>query len=107
MLIRSTITPSWHVLKLFPVPRDFGVSSEFRIERGKTWSAPACATHVKKFEIYRYDPDAGRIRVSTLRGRSPGLRTDGPGCSNQDQDEIDPTLTFRRSCVRASAAHVQ
>ena len=27
--------------------------------RGKTWPAPAGATHIKTFEIYRYDPDSG------------------------------------------------
>ena len=67
MLIRSSDQlPRGTALKRFPVPRNFGVSSESRIERGKTWSAPAGATRVKKFEIYRYDPELRRgIRAST------------------------------------------
>jgi hypothetical protein len=32
------------------VPRNFGMSPSSRIERGKTWPAPAGATRVKKFE---------------------------------------------------------
>jgi hypothetical protein len=61
MFIRSSEQlPSVTVLKRFPIPRSFNVSTESRIERGKTWHAPADATRVKKFEIYRYDPDSGQ-----------------------------------------------
>jgi succinate dehydrogenase / fumarate reductase, iron-sulfur subunit len=69
MFIRSSDQlPSVTVLKRFPVPRNFNVSSESRIERGKTWHAPADARRVKKFEIYRYDPDSGQNRgFATVR----------------------------------------
>jgi succinate dehydrogenase / fumarate reductase, iron-sulfur subunit len=61
MFIRSSDQlPSLTVLKRFPIPRNFNVSTESRVERGKTWPAPADATRVKKFEIYRYDPDSGQ-----------------------------------------------
>jgi succinate dehydrogenase/fumarate reductase cytochrome b subunit len=61
MFIRSSDQlPRVTALKRFPVPRNFNVSTESRIERGKTWHARADATHVKKFEIYRYDPDSGQ-----------------------------------------------
>src|SRR4249919_84953 len=100
MLIRSSDQlPRGTALKRFPVPRNFGVSSESRIERGKTWSAPAGATRVKRFEIYRYDPESHR---------NPSIDTfevDLDACGPMVLDalikikkEIDSTLTFRRSC---------
>jgi len=60
MIIRSSEQlPRTTLLKRFPLPRNFGVSRESRIECGRTWPAPAGATRVKTFEIYRYDPDSG------------------------------------------------
>jgi len=61
MIIRSSEQlPRTTLLKRFPLPRNFGVSRESRIECGRTWPAPAGATRVKTFEIYRYDPGATR-----------------------------------------------
>ena len=55
MLIESSNqVPRTTLLKRFPVPRNFGVAPGSRIERGKTWPAPAGAVRVKSFEIYRY-----------------------------------------------------
>ena len=34
------------------------MSPESRLDRGKTWPAPAGTTRVKALEIYRYDPDS-------------------------------------------------
>ena len=100
MFIRSSDQlPSVTVLKRFPVPRNFNVSTESRIERGKTWHAPADATRVKNFEIYRYDPDSGQNpRIDTYE-----VALDACGPMVLDalitiKNEIDPTLTFRRSC---------
>ena len=91
--------PRVTVLKRFPVPRNFNVSSESRIERGKTWPAPAGATRVKKFEIYRYDPDSGQNpRIDTYE---VDLDACGPMVLDaliKIKNEIDSTLTFRRSC---------
>jgi len=100
MLIRSSDQlPRGTALKRFPVPRNFGVSPESRIERGKTWSAPAGATRVKKFEIYRYDPDSHRNpRIDTFE---VDLDACGPMVLDaliKIKNEIDSTLTFRRSC---------
>ena len=100
MFIRSSDQlPSVTVLRQFPVPRNFNVSPESRIERGKTWQAPADATRVKKFEIYRYDPDSGQNpRIDTYE---VDLDTCGPMVLDAliaIKNEIDPTLTFRRSC---------
>ena len=60
MLIRSSDQlPRVTALKRFPVPKNFNASAESRIERGRTWPAPANATRLTTFEIYRYNPDAG------------------------------------------------
>jgi hypothetical protein len=100
MFIRSSDQlPSLTVLKRFPIPRNFNVSTESRIERGKTWHAPADATRVKKFEIYRYDPDSGQNpRIDTYEVH---LDTCGPMVLDAlitIKNEIDTALTFRRSC---------
>ena len=53
MIIRSSNQLSrFALIKRFPLPRNFGVSSESRIEKGRTWRAPAGATRSKRFEIY-------------------------------------------------------
>ena len=65
MIIESSDqVPRATLLKRFPIPRNFGVSPESRIECGKTWPAPAGATRVQTFEIYRYDPDSRREPAS-------------------------------------------
>lgn len=71
MLIRSSgQLPRVTALKRFSVPRNFNVSAESRIERGRTWPAPANATRLKKFEIYRYNPDSGQNpRIDVCEGR--------------------------------------
>ena len=61
MIIRSSDQlPRSTLLDRFPVSKNLGVAAGSRIERGRTWSAPAGATRVKTFEIYRYDPDSGQ-----------------------------------------------
>ena len=100
MIIKSSDQlPSITLLKRFPVPRNFGMSPSSRIERGKTWPAPAGATRVKKFEIYRYDPESGKNpRIDTYE---IDLDTCGPMVLDaliKIKDKIDSTLTFRRSC---------
>jgi succinate dehydrogenase / fumarate reductase iron-sulfur subunit len=91
--------PHTTLLKRFPVPKDFGVAPESRIERGKTWPVPDGATRVKAFEIYRYDPEAGDNPRLDL------FHVDLDDCGPMVLDaliwiknKIDSTLTFRRSC---------
>ena len=70
-----------------------------RITTGKTWPKPEGATNVRKFQIYRWNPDDGK---------NPSVDTyfvDMDNCGPMILDalikiknEIDPTLTFRRSC---------
>ena len=100
MLIRSSDqVPRVTVLKRFPLPRNFNVSSTSRIERGRTWPAPADASRLKRFEVYRYDPDSGQNpRIDTYQ---VDLDACGPMVLDaliKIKNEIDSTLTFRRSC---------
>ncbi|MBU0655579.1 MAG: succinate dehydrogenase iron-sulfur subunit [Gammaproteobacteria bacterium] len=69
------------------------------MKTGKTWAAPAGATRVKNFRIYRYDPDSGE----NPRWDTYQIDLDQCGPMVLDallkiKNEIDPSLTFRRSC---------
>jgi succinate dehydrogenase / fumarate reductase, iron-sulfur subunit len=82
-----------------PLPSGLGLPARSRVRPGKRWVAPAGAKRVRHFHIYRYDPDSGA---------SPRLDTyevDVDACGPMVLDalikiknEIDGTLTFRRSC---------
>ncbi len=100
MIIKSSDqVPRATLLKRFPIPRNFGVAQESRIERGRAWPAPDGATRVKTFVIYRYDPDSGENpRLDTF-----GVDLDDCGPMVLDaliwiKNKVDSTLTFRRSC---------
>lgn len=100
MIIRSSDQmPRVTVLKRFPVPKNFAVSPESRIEQGQTWPAPAGATRVKALKVYRYDPDLeGNPRLDTF---AVDLDDCGPMLLDAliwIKDKIDSTLAFRRSC---------
>ena len=73
-------------------------------KKGKTWPAPETANgkkpkRSKEFRVYRYDPDKDdnpRIDSYTV-----DLSSCGPMVLDaliKIKNEIDPTLTFRRSC---------
>ena len=70
-----------------------------RITTGKTWPKPDDATNVRKFQIYRWNPDDGQNpRVDTY---FVDMDSCGPMVLDaliKIKNEIDPTLTFRRSC---------
>ncbi|HCQ65822.1 MAG TPA: succinate dehydrogenase iron-sulfur subunit [Rhodobacteraceae bacterium] len=70
-----------------------------RIRTGKTWPKPAGATNTRKFMIYRFDPDSGdNPRVDTY---FVDMDSCGPMVLDaliKIKSEIDPGLTFRRSC---------
>lgn len=91
--------PHVTLLRRFPVPRTFGVPPGSRIERGRTWPAPAGAMRMKAFEIYRYDPDSGdNPRIDTFE---VDLDECGPMVLDAliwIKNNVDSTLTFRRSC---------
>src|ERR1039457_7348709 len=80
--------------------------AEFRLpansvvrKHGRVFKAPAGAKNVRVFKIYRYDPD------STENPRLDTYEIDMDSCGPMVLDalikiknEIDSTLTFRRSC---------
>jgi succinate dehydrogenase / fumarate reductase, iron-sulfur subunit len=78
---------------------EFTLPKNSRVREGKTWPMPEGATRVRKFRIYRWDPDTGENpRVDTYH---VDLDDCGPMILDaiiKIKNEIDPTLTFRRSC---------
>ena len=70
-----------------------------RMTTGKTWPKPEGATNLRKFSIYRWNPDDGKNpRLDTY---FVDMDTCGPMVLDaliKIKNEIDPTLTFRRSC---------
>jgi succinate dehydrogenase / fumarate reductase iron-sulfur subunit len=70
-----------------------------RVRKGKHFSAPDGAANVKVFRIYRWNPDeGGNPRIDTYE---VDLDHCGPMVLDaviKIKNEIDPTLTFRRSC---------
>ena len=78
---------------------EFTLPANSKVKEGKRWAAPEQATHVKSFRVYRWDPS---------KGENPTLDTfeiDRDACGPmvldalvKINDEIDPSLSFRRSC---------
>ena len=70
-----------------------------KIRTGKSWPQSDDATRTKTFKVYRWNPDDGRNpRLDTYE---VGLDKCGPMVLDaliKIKNEIDPTLTFRRSC---------
>jgi len=77
---------------------EFRLPKNSRIEKGKVHKADG-AKRIKNFRIYRWDPDSGdNPRVDSFE-----IDLDDCGPMVLDavikiKNEIDPTLTFRRSC---------
>ena len=69
------------------------------VKQGKTFAAPTNATNVRVFKIYRYEPSSEENpRIDTYE---VDLDTCGPMVLDaliKIKNEIDSTLTFRRSC---------
>jgi succinate dehydrogenase / fumarate reductase iron-sulfur subunit len=78
---------------------EFSLPANSKIRQGKTYPAPAGAKNVKRFRIYRYDPDSGaNPRIDTY---DIDLAACGPMVLDaliKIKNEMDATLTFRRSC---------
>ncbi|MEM7498611.1 MAG: succinate dehydrogenase iron-sulfur subunit [Pseudomonadota bacterium] len=70
-----------------------------QIKVGKTWPKPEGAKKPREFRVYRWDPDTGdNPRVDTY---TIDLEDCGPMVLDaiiKIKNEVDPTLTFRRSC---------
>ncbi|MBT3333303.1 MAG: succinate dehydrogenase iron-sulfur subunit [Rhodospirillaceae bacterium] len=78
---------------------EFNLPANSKIKGGNKHKAAAGAKNVRSFQIYRYDPDSGENpRVDTYE---VDMDECGPMVLDaliKIKDEIDPTVTFRRSC---------
>src|SRR5687768_14094938 len=78
---------------------EFALPRNSRIQKGKHFPAAAGAKDVRTFKVYRWNPDDGmNPRVDTY---DVDLASCGPMVLDaliKIKNEIDPTLTFRRSC---------
>ncbi|MGN8157130.1 succinate dehydrogenase iron-sulfur subunit [Salinisphaera sp. SWV1] len=78
---------------------EFRLPKNSRISKGKRHPAPKDAKNTKTFRIYRWEPEAGENpRVDSFE---IDLDRCGPMVLDaviKIKNEIDPTLTFRRSC---------
>ena len=78
---------------------EFALPANSKIEEGNTFAAPQGASNLKTFKVYRWDPDTGdnpRVDIYEV-----DLDTCGPMVLDaliKIKNEIDSTLTFRRSC---------
>jgi succinate dehydrogenase / fumarate reductase iron-sulfur subunit len=78
---------------------EFTLPANSKVREGKTHPAPAGAQRLKSFKVYRWDPDSGE----TPRTDTYTIDLDSCGPMVLDavikiKNEIDSTLTFRRSC---------
>ena len=78
---------------------EFALPKNSRIGKGKSYPAPDGAANTKVFKVYRWNPDDG------ANPRIDSFEIDLDDCGPMVLDavikiknEIDPTLTFRRSC---------
>ncbi len=78
---------------------EFSLPANSKVVSGKSFPPPAGAKRTKTFKIYRWDPDTGanpRVDSYTI-----DLDKTAPMVLDaliKIKNEIDPTLTFRRSC---------
>src|SRR5690242_14019459 len=82
----------------------FTLPQNSKVQKGKVWDAPKAANatkpnRTKEFPVYRYDPETSGN--PTLDVYTVDLETCGPMVLDaliKLKNEIDPPLTFRRSC---------
>ena len=70
-----------------------------KITKGKVWPTPEGAKNTKSFKIYRYNPEEGKN--PSWDSYTIDLDACGPMVLDaliKIKNEIDPTLSFRRSC---------
>ncbi len=78
---------------------EFSLPANSKIGKGKTWAAAQGASRVRKFNIYRWSPDD--TKTPTVDTYEIDLDDCGPMVLDaliKIKNEIDQTLTFRRSC---------
>lgn len=78
---------------------EFRLPRNSTVKKGQTWPAAAGASRTKSFRVYRWNPDDGQ------NPRTDVYQLDLDDCGPmvldaliKIKDEIDSTLTFRRSC---------
>ncbi len=78
---------------------EFTLPKNSVLVEGKTFKAPPEATNIRRFEVYRWEPDSGQNpQIDTYE-----IDLDDCGPMLLDaiikiKNEIDPTVSFRRSC---------
>src|SRR5260370_18087333 len=78
---------------------EFSLPANSKIGNGKAFGGARGATRVRDFRIYRWNPDDGQKPV--IDTFEIDLNDCGPmvlDALNKIKNEIDTTLTFRRSC---------
>lgn len=78
---------------------EFRLPPNSRIKTGRLHAAPAEARNVRRFVVYRYDPEEGAN--PTMDTFEVDLDACGPMVLDaliKIKNEVDSTLTFRRSC---------
>ena len=78
---------------------EFTLPRNSKIGIGKTFPGPSGATRLREFKIYRWNPDDGHNPV--IDTFEIDLNDCGPMVLDaliKIKNEIDTTLTFRRSC---------
>jgi len=78
---------------------EFALPRNSKVTEGTTWPAPQGAKRPKTFRIYRYDPETGdNPRVDKYTVDLDDCRPMVLDAVIKIKNEVDPTLTFRRSC---------
>jgi succinate dehydrogenase / fumarate reductase iron-sulfur subunit len=78
---------------------EFTLPANSKVGVGDTYKAPAGASKIKTFKIYRWSPDDGKN--PTIDTYEVDLATCGPMILDaliKIKNEVDSSLTFRRSC---------
>jgi succinate dehydrogenase / fumarate reductase iron-sulfur subunit len=78
---------------------EFNLPTNSKISEGKTHPAPSGASNMKTFKVYRWNPDDDK--TPTVDSYQVDLDKCGPMVLDaliKIKNDIDPTLTFRRSC---------
>jgi len=78
---------------------EFALPANSKIKQGTAHPAPAGATKLRTFKVYRWSPDSGEN--PQVDSYQVDMSTCGPMVLDaliKIKNEMDPTLTFRRSC---------
>jgi succinate dehydrogenase / fumarate reductase iron-sulfur subunit len=78
---------------------EFRLPPNSRVRKGKHFAAAESASNTRLFAVYRYDPDS--VENPCIDTYEVDMDSCGPMVLDaliKIKNEIDPTLTFRRSC---------